>query len=317
MTRGRGGPQLAPHLPWIRRAERRETLSADGVPIAYERVGSGREALVLANGLGGRLYAWEALVEALAKRHRFLTWDYRGLFDSGMPERLHHLAVPFHAEDLRAVLDAEGVRRATILGWSMGVQVALEFTVLYPERVDRLVLINGTHGHAISTAFQPFFRFPWLAKHLHDLIEYVYQSEEAQERLRRLCTSRLFIEIVGGAGALSRGDRKLRDLFEQYQHDVFGHSFHAFLRLFQELDAHSAYHHLREIRQPTLLISGWLDPLTPAYQTREMKRKMPNALHLSFPLGTHFVLLEYPRKIVPAIEAFLSEKRAPAMELVA
>jgi pimeloyl-ACP methyl ester carboxylesterase len=67
------------------------------------------------------------------------------------------------------------------------------------------------------------------------------------------------------------------------------------------------YHHLRDIEQPTLLISGALDPMTPAYQTREMKRKMPNARHVSFKLGTHFVLIEYPDETARIIEEFLAE----------
>lgn len=42
-------------------------------------------------------------------------------------------------------------------GHSQGTAVTLEFAVLYPERVDSLMLINGMHGHVFSTAFQPMF----------------------------------------------------------------------------------------------------------------------------------------------------------------
>ena len=95
--------------------------------------------------------------------------------------------------------------------------------------------------------------------------------------------------------------KRLREQASQ----VSGGSFGAYLRMFQELDAHSVYHHLREIPHPTLLISGSLDPLTPAYQSREMLRKMPNARQVRFPLGTHFVLLEYPQ---PEYSLIVSER---------
>src|SRR5262249_27167695 len=154
---------------------------------------------------------------------------------------------PFHVQDIRTVLDAEGVRTATVFGWSMGVQVALEFAVLFPERVSRLVLINGTHGHALSTAMQPFFRLPWLPKYLHELLEVLQRRPDWQARLSRLLTSELVIEAVGGTMGRLRRRMRLRDVYRQYQHDVFGGSFGAYLRMFQKLDAHSVYHHLREI----------------------------------------------------------------------
>lgn len=294
------------HLPWIARAERREVVAKDDVPLAYEVLGQGDDAIVLANGLGGRLYTWEALVEALAPRYRIITWDYRGLFDSGMPERLHHLGIPFHARDLLAVLDAEGIQRASVIGWSMGVQVALEFAVQFPRRAHKLILINGTHGHALQTAFQPFFRLPSLHRYLHEVLDFVARKPWAMGVIGRAARSRLHIEAIGGTLALLRRNRRIRQYYAQYQHDVFGRSFHGFLRLFQELDAHSVYHHLRDIPHETLLIAGELDPMTPAYQTREMRRKMPNTSYHNFRLGTHFVLLEYPNEVVRLVQEFLA-----------
>lgn len=143
----------------------RKTLrSHDGTTIAYWVVGDGPRTLLLANGLGGRLYAWEPLIRALLPRYRFITWDYRGLFESSSPERRRHLSIPDHAEDARAILDAEGVDRAVLCGWSMGVQVSLELTTLHPERVAGLVLLNGTYGHAFLSGFQPLFPLPFVGR---------------------------------------------------------------------------------------------------------------------------------------------------------
>ncbi len=57
-----------------------------------------------------------------------------------------------------------------LVGFSMGVQVSLEFAVLYPECVSKLVLLNGTHGHIFDTAFQPLLRVPLLPNVLHALV---------------------------------------------------------------------------------------------------------------------------------------------------
>ncbi len=50
---------------------------------------------------------------------------------------------------------------ACFLGWSTGVQVGLELVCLYPDVVERLVFLNGTHGQTLQSAFQPVFRIPW------------------------------------------------------------------------------------------------------------------------------------------------------------
>jgi pimeloyl-ACP methyl ester carboxylesterase len=281
-----------------------------GVTVAYNLLGQGPQTLVLANGLGGRLYAWEPLVRALVPRYRVVTWDYRGLFDSSAPPRRRHLSVPDHAEDAMAILDAEGISRATFCGWSMGVQVSLEAATLYPERIAGLVLLNGTYGHAFSSGLQPFFRMPFASAWFHAVIDYLIDNPVAAPRLAWL--SRYILEpsvrmlaMLSGAEAAA-----LRPLMERYMREVLNPStFTNYLRLFQELDAHSVYHHLRDIEAPALVVSGAWDWLTPAYQSREIASRLRDAEAIHLRRASHFVLLERPDVVVPAITRFL-ERRA-------
>lgn len=301
-------PPGARHTPWLERATGRTVRSQDGVEIYYEVLGNGvpgARTVVLANGLGARLYSWEPLVERLAPRFRIVTWDYRGLYQSGGIRRRKDLAIEKHAQDVRAILDAERVERATLIGWSMGVQVALEVATAFPERVERLVLINGTHGHALTTGLQPFLRLPWLWRYLHGAIEHACGNPRILDLVRRVARSRVNTEGIGGLYAIITRNPKVRDVYRQYIADVFGPSLENYLRLFQELDAHSAYHHLREISCPTLVVWGCLDPLTPASQSRDMARRIPGARRLHFFFGTHFVLLEHPERVVSEVESFL------------
>src|SRR5262245_125677 len=113
----------------------RSVWDPHGVRISYYVLGSGEEVIVLANGLGGRLSAWEPLVEAIADRFRVISWDYRGLFESDVPKNRAYLGVSHQAKDLRRILDAEAVEHAVVCGWSMGVQVSLELAAHAPERV--------------------------------------------------------------------------------------------------------------------------------------------------------------------------------------
>lgn len=274
----------------------------------YEVLGaasSSAPVLVLANGLGGRLYAWEPLVERFSRTHRIITWDYRGLFRSGTPPRTKQLAVVHHAQDALRVLDQEGVARATFVGWSMGVQVSLEAALEHPDRVQRLVLLNGSYGHIFQTGLQPLVRLPFFHRLLHATVEQLVASPGAADLIGRLLRNELHVRGTGLVLAALWGNPKLVDMYRQYLEDVFGASFENYLRLFQALDAHSVYHLLPEVRQPTLVISGLLDWLTPARMSFEIARRIPGAQHLHLPLGSHFAVLEKSPQVMDRIAGFL------------
>ncbi|MGE0706824.1 MAG: alpha/beta fold hydrolase [Planctomycetota bacterium] len=281
----------------------------DGVRLHYEVLGCTHPeapTLLLANGLGGRLYAWEPLVERFAATHRILTWDYRGLFHSDAPARPALLGVPHHAADALRILDAEQVRRATLVGWSMGVQVSLEAALQAPGRVERLVLINGTHGQVFSTGLQPIVRIPRIQRLLHHVVERVHGGSLTARVLSTLALSEPHQRLGGTVAALFAWNRRIDDMYRQYTTDVFGPSFENFLRLFQHLDAHSVYHLLPDVSQPTLVISGGLDYLTPPAMSREIARRVPRAEHLHIRRASHFVLLEHPARVLARIESFLA-----------
>ncbi len=296
---------------WGDTLESKRTHAPDGTGLAYEVVGRGSRVVLLANGLGGRLYAWAPLLEALWPRYRFITWDYRGLFESDSPENLRKLAVHHHAGDAITILDAENVERAALTGWSMGVQVSLDLAATHPERVAGMALLNGTYGHAFNTGFQPLFTVPWLPKRLHSAVELLRDHAEVARVTAKVCRrlatwpTLLMFSLTAGRKSFS-----MRPMLSQYFQDVMGPSFGNFLRLFQELDAHSVYHVLREIEAPALVISGLFDLLTPAYQSREIARRLPRARHMPLWRASHFALLERSEVVIPAIARFLDEEAA-------
>jgi pimeloyl-ACP methyl ester carboxylesterase len=294
---------------WLATLAQKRVVAKDGTGIAYETLGEGTRAIVLANGLGGRLYAWTPAIDAFWRSYKIITWDYRGLFDSDAPRSRRRLGVVDHAEDILTILDTEHIDRAVFVGWSMGVQVSLDVAATAEERVAGLVLINGTYGHAFSTGFQPLVSIPFLPKRMHAVLEWLQDHREVAgllagtTRFAELPTSLGLRLMLGG----ERG-KELSPLISRYMDDVLGPSFPNFLRLFQELDAHSLYHLLPRIEAETLIISGALDMLTPASQSKEMARRMPHATHLPLKRSSHFSLLERPEIVLPAIQDFLDTR---------
>jgi 3-oxoadipate enol-lactonase len=294
--------------PWSATLESKRATATDGTSIAYEVLGRGDKTLMLANGLGGRLYAWKPLLDEFWRGYRIITWDYRGLFDSESPASRRQLSVPHHSDDARAILDAEKIDRAVFVGWSMGVQVSLDVAATFPDRVAGLVLLNGTYGHVLATGFQPLFSIPFLPKRLHAIVEYMQKRPQLAGSFAQLTR---FAQLPTFAMlALTTGSRakELSPLVGRYMDDVLGPSFVNFLRLFQELDAHSVYHVLPQITQPALIVSGMFDALTPAYQSREMARRMPNAEYIPLVRSGHFSMLERPEVVLPAMTKFFDRR---------
>ncbi len=293
---------------WVPTLREKETRSLDGTRIAYQVVGEGERVLLLANGLGGRLYAWQPLIDALWRTHRLVTWDYRGLFDSDTPEDPGRLAVHHHVEDALALLEAEAEGRAVLVGWSMGTLVSLDLAARHPSRVAGLVLLNGLHGHVFSTGFQPLFTMPGIPRRLHATCEWVRRHPGALRRLARVGRFGRLPTIAAMAVTAGRRAPDLHPMLRRYFEDVLGESFENYVRLFQELDAHSVYHLLPEVRAPALVIAGALDVLTPPRQSREMAERLPDAEYVELLRATHFALLERPEAVVPRIQRFLAAR---------
>ena len=285
------------------------TTASDGTRIAYEVVGSQDPAapvIALANGLGGRLYSWLPLIDGLGDGFRFISWDYRGLFDSEAPADPRNLAIERHASDLRAILDEEQVQSAHLVGWSMGVQVCLETAIRFPDRVRSLVLINGTYGQVFSTAWQPFFQLPIPHTAWHGLVEFGIDHPRLLGALGVVLQRQTEALFWVRKRAMGFKQSRLALGLRQYVRDVFRSRPGNYLRLFQQLDAHSVYHLLGEIHVPTTIISGALDYLTPARQSAAMAKRIPNARHVPIRLGTHYVLIERPGRVLPAIQEHLA-----------
>ncbi len=109
------------------------------IEIFYLDEGEGRPVLLLhGHTLDHRI--WDDVTPALLERGlRVIRPDLRGHGRSTRPSKGYH--VSHHAVDMMAVLDAAGVERATVVGFSLGGGVAMELVVTHSERVEGLALV--------------------------------------------------------------------------------------------------------------------------------------------------------------------------------
>ncbi len=114
----------------------------NGEKLAYLEQGKGDKTLLLVHGnLSSGVY-YTPLLERIPEDIRVLTPDLRGFGDSTYNKRA--LVLSDYAEDLKLFLDAKGIKKIDLVGWSLGGGVAMAFAAVYPEMVDKLVLIAST-----------------------------------------------------------------------------------------------------------------------------------------------------------------------------
>lgn len=168
-----------------------EGLGADAAGLYYEEHGS-RDAppLILSSGLGGSASYWTPNIAALAQHFRVIAYDHRGTgrSDRALPDVV---TVDDFAGDMLMLMDALDLPRAHIVGHAAGGVAGLALALKAPDRLAKLVVVNGWAKadphflrcfearlnllrHAGVEAFlraQPIFLYPaeWISAHTNEL----------------------------------------------------------------------------------------------------------------------------------------------------
>jgi pimeloyl-ACP methyl ester carboxylesterase len=102
--------------------------------------GAGKEILSI-HGLTANCRFWDCLANALSPRHRLIAMDLRGRGLSDKPPAGY--SIDSHCKDVLALMDDLGLKRPVLMGHSLGAFISLVFAAQNPQRVDRLILVDG------------------------------------------------------------------------------------------------------------------------------------------------------------------------------
>ena len=136
----------------------RSVTSVDGTRLrAWSNEGHGVPVLI-SNGLGTPHDAWPDL-NRRTETYRVVTWDHRGLGGSDRPSDESRITIADHTDDLFAVMDAYGIDRAVVIGWSAGVNIAFEAALRDQRRIAGVLAVSGVPGGTFEALLHPLPRF--------------------------------------------------------------------------------------------------------------------------------------------------------------
>jgi pimeloyl-ACP methyl ester carboxylesterase len=275
---------------------------AGGVDLAVQELGTGRP-VVLANGLGGSLRAWFPFLERFGHDHRVVAFDYRGLYRSGPPPEPDAVTIHDHAADLVQVLRSTAADPALVIGWSMGVQVAVEAALLEPDLVAGLVLVAGAPGDPLAGVLHsPVSRV------VVPPLTHVVQAAAGPfgASLRLLAASRSGPHLLRRAGVVA----PTCDLetFHALAGEFAGLDWRLYMRTIRAMARHDAGPRLGEVSTPALVVGGTRDLFLPVSTLRATAAGIPAAELLVIEGATHYLPLEFPGLLDRRIRRFEAER---------
>lgn len=282
--------------------ERKRAPAGDGTWVEYEVLGRGMPVL-LANGLAGPREVWTDLVRQQHDRYRFVTWDYRGLRQDGSNgATVAARSVEEHARDACAVLDAESIARCCVVGWSMGVQTALELFSLAPNRVSSLVCVSG--GARVTWAEVP--AAPAVGRFLLRTLRMMRRTPRlVSDALRRSLQSPEAFLWASRLGLI--GDQVNEDEFASITSGLSQMNVAVFADTLAQLARYDARDVLPRVDVPTLVIAGDRDPFTSRREVERLVSEIRGAEYLPLPGATHYALLDEAERVILRIEKFWNE----------
>ncbi len=244
-------------------------------------------AVILLHGFGSSLHTWEDWAQILAADHRVVRFDLPGFGLTG-PDPTGNYADARSIEVLLGLMDALGIRRASLVGSSMGGRIAWSFAAQYPERVDRLVLMApdgfATPGRDYGTAE----KVPLMVRAL----PYVLPA-----RLLRASIAPAY-----GDPAVLTGE-----LLARYRDMMLAPGVRQAIvdRMAQSVLV-DPVPLLRQIRAPTLLVWGEKDAMIPVANATDYQSAVPDSQLITFPGLGHVPQEEAPARALDPVRAFLS-----------
>jgi pimeloyl-ACP methyl ester carboxylesterase len=264
--------------------------------IAYYTVGSG-EPLLLHAGFGMSMQDWDPmLIERLSNSYKLIIFDSRGVGKSGGD--ISRLSLSQMAADSVGLLDALGIQKAHMLGWSMGSMVVQEVAISYPDRVDKIVLIATDPGG--SKIVEP------------DASVDAFAAKHIAEPLIPGFLPLLFPETPQGEQAaksyMSRRSLAIAQKNVPLDYDVSFDTKQAQQFMMADRKANEArYTNLQEIKTPTLVLGGTNDVMLPVENSQATASLIQHSQYIGIEDAGHALLFQKPVYIADIVHRFLHQ----------
>ena len=264
-------------------------VKGDGIEIQLAiREGEGKHVLCV-HGLTANCRCWDVITSDLAPTHSILSMDLRGRGLSDKPATGYSLQ--YHVRDILCLLDDLGLKQAVLMGHSLGAFISLAFAARYPDRAEKIILIDGggeltpEQWDKVAVAIKPSL----------DRLGQVFPTFAS------------YTELMKQAPFLQPWSQAIEDYFQYETEDVKGgvrskiHPDHI-LEAVQNIRGEQPSQYYPKIKCPVLIIratDGILsqeDLVLPETAVEKMVSEIPDARRVDINDTNHFSILFQPNE---------------------
>jgi len=243
--------------------------TVNGIKICYEIKGEGYP-VILVHGFGAKKSDWIAQFGPLSEKFKVIRFDNRGAGKSDRPKTPYTMEV--FADDIKGLMDDLKIKKAHIIGWSLGGMIVQNFILNYPDYVNKVVLINTNYGF-------PDEQGPTVYKQMR---------LDGLEQLKKDPVKKFWDGTITGYHRTFRKEmeanpkKKFYDLWSV--EDLINESIidpgtpEDIEAQAKALMTHNTFERLEEIKNGTLLLTASHDRLTPKSVMIEIHERIPNSI---------------------------------------
>ena len=266
---------------------RNGTIKSNGQELYYEIHGQGAP-LVLIMGIGYDATLWSLYqIPELSKQFQVIAFDNRDVGRSS--QAIGPYTIADMADDVVGLMDGLQIKRAHLLGLSMGGMIAQEFALRHPDRLDKLIL-SGTGAATGRARFDPISIWNFVKQHDTEGLTFA-----AQQFLWLFST-----DFLRNHQAVDQTLAMLASNPNPVSPSAYSRQASAYIQ-------HESLDRIGNIKATTLVITGERDRLTPPWIGRELADAIPGAKFqlIDGPGSSHVLPLERPEDFNKMVLSFL------------
>jgi len=283
----------------------------NGETFAYRDVGTGSKVIVFVHGALLSSASWLQIIPKFTDKFRVVAPDLRGHGKSSYnnPVKSHDE----NAEDLKLFVDAIGLKKFYLVGWSMGGGISMKFTANYPEYVERLILHNSMGVQGVprtkvedgKPTTERITSEEDAINHPHSVFLATVIAQQDKDKIKFIQDASIYTGRAKLDG--ERLEASIQEWFDCRCAQRLGHLANIYNITDERSGPVEGTNEISKIKCKTLILHGEKDVIVKSEEAERIKKLIGDNAELKiFPEAGHAVVEDYPEEFVQLVTEFCS-----------